>query len=223
MKTFTIVAILVTTLGLILSACSAIPGLPGASAPNGPSGAPAPGAGFTGQGGQTAGLSGLQLAAGMLKLDGTTYGVTAQEAAKLLPLWQSLQKLEGTVATPQAAAPGTPGPRFNPQTMQEMTTQVQAIESAMPSDQLQAIEAMNLNRQDISTIFQQAGITMGGFGQGGLGFRQNGGTFTPPGGNPQAQGTPRAFGNGARQGFGGFLPPAVVDGIVKYLQTKAGS
>lgn len=223
MKTCFIVAILVTILGLVLSACSAIPGLSGASAPNGPSGAPAPSAGLTGQGGQAPGLSGLQLAAGMLKLDGTAYGVTAQEAAKLLPLWQSLQKLEGSVATPQAATPGTPGPRFNPETMRQITAQIQAIESAMPSDQLQAIEAMNLNRQDIFTIFQQVGIPMGGFGQGGTGFRQNGGTFTPPQGTPEAQGTPRAFGNGARQGFGGFLPPAVVDGIIKYLQTKASS
>ncbi len=223
MKTFSIVVILVTTLGLMLSACSAIPRLSGASAPNGPSGASGPGAGFSGQAGQTLALSGLQLAAGMLKLDGTSYGVTPQEAAKLLPLWQSLQKIEGSLATPQPAASGTPGPRFNPQTMQEMTTQLQAIESAMPADQLQAIQAMGLNRQDIFTIFQQAGITMGGFGQGGNGFRQNGGTFTPPGGTPEAQGTPRAFGNGSRQGFGAFLPPAVVNGIVKYLQTKAGS
>ncbi len=221
MKTFTIVAILVTTLGLILSGCSAIPGLSGASAPNGPSGAPASGGGFSGQGGGTLALPGLTLAAGMLKLDGTPYGVTAQEATQLLPLWQSLQKTESSLPTPQAAASGTPRPRFDPQTMQEITTQLQAIESAMPSDQLQAIEAMNLNRQDVVTILQQDGITMGTFGQGGSGFRPNGGTFTPPGGTPEAQGTPRAFGSGGRQGFGGFLPPAVVNGIVKYLQTKA--
>ena len=40
----------------------------------------------------------------------------------------------------------------------------------MTPAQIQAITAMNLSRQDISTILQQAGIAMDGFGQGGGGF-----------------------------------------------------
>ncbi len=229
MKTFSVSAVLITLLALVLSACSAIPGLSGASAGNEASGGSTPGAGFTGQSGQAPTISGMALAAGMLKLDGTPYGVTPQEAAKLLPLWQSLQKTESSLPTPQAertpqvGTQGTPGPRFDPQIAQALSSQVAAIESEMPAEQLQAIESMNLNRQDIFTIFQQAGITLGGFGQGGNGFRQGGGTFTPPQGTPDAPGTPRAFGEGTRRGFGGFVPPTVVEGIVKYLQKKAGS
>jgi len=161
----------------------------------------------------------------MLKLDGTSNAVTAQEAAQLLPLWQSLQQIESTPVaqgTPQGT--GTPGGRFDPAMMQQISAQIVLIQNAMTPAQIQAITALNLNMQDIFTVFQQAGITMTGPGQGG-GFRQNGGTFTPPQGTPRAySGTPGAFqGNGGRRGFGTFLPSSVVDGIVQYLQKKAGS
>ncbi len=45
----------------------------------------------------TTGLSALQLAAGMLKLVGTSNAVTSQEATQLLPLWQSLQQIESSM------------------------------------------------------------------------------------------------------------------------------
>ena len=200
----------------------------------------------------TAGISALQLAAGMLKLAGTSNAVTAQEATQLLPLWQSLQQMEsampqrrmqqgGFQGTPNALQPnlsgvqGTPGvpPQPNPTMMamrQQVATQITAIENAMPPAQIQAITAMNLSGQDIFTAFQQAGITMGGPGQGG-GFRSsNGGTFTPPqGGTPPVAGTPGAFRGGGfgqgggRMGMGNFLPSSVVTGIIQFLQKTAGS
>ncbi len=171
------------------------------------------------------GLSALQLAAGMLKLTGTSNAVTAQEATQLLPLWQSLQQAESVL--PQ----GTPGaPQPNP-TMtalrQQVAAQITAIENAMPPAQIQAITAMNLSGQDIFAAFQQAGITMGGAGRGG--FSSSGGTFTPPqGGTPRAVGTPGVFRSGfgqggGRMGMGGFLPSSVVTGIVQFLQKTAGS
>lgn len=170
------------------------------------------------------GPTALQLAAGMLKLDGTSNAVTAQQASQLLPLWQSLQQIQSTPiaqGTPQSS--GTPGARFNSAMMQQMSAQIVLIQNAMTPAQIQAITAMNLSMQDIFAAFQQAGITMTGPGQGG-GFRQNGGTFTPPQGTPRAPGTPGAFqGNGGRRGFGNFLPQSVVNGIVQYLQKKAAS
>ena len=167
----------------------------------------------------TTSLTGLQLAAGMLKLDGTSNAITAQEAAKLLPLWQSLQQIEGS-ATPSGGF-GTPGAITA--VRQQKDAQIMAIENAMPPEQIQAITAMNLSQQDILAAFQQAGITMGG--PGGFGrFQSSGGAFTPP-----ANGTPRAFGQGGTprpgrgQGFGNFILPSVVNGIVQFLQKKAGS
>jgi len=191
----------------------------------------------------TGGLSGLQLAAGMLKLVGTSNAVTAQEASQLLPLWQSLQQTE-TAMVPQGGfqqgrPQGTPGaPQPNPTMMamrQQVATQIMAIENAMPPAQIQAITALNLTGQDMFTAFQQAGISMGGPGQGG-GFRSsNGGTFTPPQGTPRAAGTPGASGGGyggfggggraggGRMGMGNFLPSSVVTGIIQFLQKTAGS
>ncbi len=224
MKKLYLVTILLI-LGLALAACGATASSSPAGSSNGSSantGASASSNTLPVSGTPAAGPSALQLAAGMLKLDGTSNAVTAQEATRLLPLWQSLQTIENN-NLPQGGTQAAPGTRPNAAMMQQIASQIQTIESAMPPAQIQAITSMNLSRQDIFAVFQQDGITTGGFGQGG-GFRQNGGTSTPPQGNPPVVRTPGAFGgNGGRQGFGSFLPPSVVDGIVKYLQTKAGA
>ncbi len=220
MKKTTAFAIL-SILALTLTACAASAG---ASQSNAANGGFSENSGFSNSGGQASGPSGLQLAAGMIKLDGTQYAVTPQEAARLLPLWKVLQQTESSLPTPGAfATPNgttTPTPRFDPANMQELGGEVSAIEKAMDPAQLQAIETMNLNRQDIAADLQQAGIQMGNFGQ------ENGGTSTPPNGTPRPFGTPGAFqrfGNGARGGFASFIPPSVVNGIVQWLQTKASS
>ncbi len=228
-------------LAFALSACGSTAGiLPGS---------PAGGSSFGGSGSSSGGgfasptVPGLQLAAGMIKLDGTPYQVTSQEAARLLPMWKNLQQQESAAATAAATeaptAEATPGGtpqfrgRFNPQSMQQVAADLSAIENAMPSDQLQAIQQMNLNRQDVADILQQAGIQMGTFDNGTPQARfGNGGTFTAPNGTPRAfgtlgaNGTPGAFdrgGFGARGAFASFIPPQVVDGIVQWLQKKAAS
>lgn len=218
---------ILSILALTLTACGASSN----SVPGSASGSSGPNAGASNSvgaapinGTPTAGLTALQLAAGMLKLDGTSNAITAQEATKLLPLWQSLQQMESSTA-PQSGQ-GTPGARPNAAMMQQVSAQIVLIENAMPPEQIQAITTMNLSRQDIFAAFQQVGITMGGPGGGFGGFQSNGGTFTPP-----ANGTPGAFGNGGfgqggtprperGQGFGNFLPPSVVDGIIQFLQKK---
>ncbi|HUI88747.1 MAG TPA: hypothetical protein VLX61_08460 [Anaerolineales bacterium] len=195
----------------------------GAYASNGSSSSSAPISGTP-----TSGLSALQLAAGMLKLAGTSNAVTSQEATQLLPLWQSLQQIEGATLPQGGPRPqGTPGaPQPNPTMMamrQQAAVQIGVIENAMPPAQIQAITSMNLTGQDIFAAFQQAGITMGGPGRIG-----SNGTFTPPQRTPPVSGTPGAFrgglGQGAgRMGMGTFLPPTVVTGIIQFLQKTAGS
>ncbi len=223
----TIVITILSVLAFALTACGASARPAQSNPSNG---------GFSGGAGFTSGPSGLQLAAGMIKLDGTQYAVTPLEASKLLPLWKNLEQTESILATPRAFptpdGTTTPGPRFDPATMQKIGSEVSAIESAMDPAQLQAIETMNLNRQDITADLQQAGIQMGNFGQGGF---QGNGTFTPPNGTPRAfgtpgafqgqadSGTPGAFQRGTRGAFVNFIPPSVVAGIVQWLQTKAAS
>jgi hypothetical protein len=225
-------ALLITSmLTVVLAACSAGTSPSGSS--TGSTAAPAVDpdpSGAVAAGTPGGNPSALQLAAGMLKLEGTSNAVSAQEAAQLLPLWQSLQQIESTASTP-AVATGTPGPRFDPALFQQVAAQVQSIENAMPPAQIQAIATMNLSRQDIGTVFQQADIPFGGPGEGGFGFGPNasGGTFTPPQRTPRPQGTPGAYSgnrsnfNGGRQGFGDFVPPTVIDAMVQFLEQKAGS
>ncbi len=214
---------IVLMLSLVLAACAPVAGLlpgnssGGASANSGGSGSSSNSA----ANGAAPGPSGLQLAAGMLKLEGTSNAVSAQEAAKLLPLWQSLQQIE------TSASQATPGARPSTAEMQQVAAQLTLIQNAMTPAQIQAITAMNLSRQDILAAFQQAGISFAG------GFRPNGGTFTPPQGTPPAGGNGGGFQgngsgqgsgfNGAGRGFGSFIPPSVVNGIVQFLQKKAGA
>ncbi len=232
--------ITITTLSILALALTACGAFAGSSQSNSSSVSSAANPGSSGSsnpapvnGTPATGPSALQLAAGIIKLDGTSNAVTAQQAAQLLPLWQSLQQMESS-ATPQGTPQSTPGARPNTAMMQQVQAQFVLIRNAMTPSQIQAITAMNLSRQDIFTTFQQAGITMMGPGQGGGGFGPNVGTFPPPQGTPPAAGTPGAFqGNGGygqggnfggrHQGFGGFIPPSVVNGIVQFLQKKAGS
>ena len=127
-----------------------------------------------------------QIAIGTLKLDKTANDVTSDQAAKLLPLWETMQLLE----TSDTAAK---------QEIDALDTQIQ---ETMTAQQMQAITAMNLTRQDMFAVLQaQGGGT--GFGQG-FGQQANNGQ----GGNSSGNGT-RNFGNGNRNfGGGGFGPGA---------------
>ena len=54
----------------------------------------------------------MQVAIGTIKLDGTENAVTAEQAKELLPLWETLQVLEGsdTAATEEKDALDQPDP-----------------------------------------------------------------------------------------------------------------
>jgi hypothetical protein len=190
----------------------------------------------------------MQIAIGTLKLDKTASDVTSDQAAKLLPLWETMQLLE----TSDTAAK---------QEIDALDTQIQ---ETMTAQQMQAITGMNLTRQDMFAILQaQGGGT--GFGQGsGQGFGQQstnrqggnstgnrnrnfggGGGFVPGAGGP-----PDGGGFGGGQGFGGQgsggqgqnrsasqiataqarqvnaanrIPAPLINALIEYLKKKAGS
>lgn len=109
---------------------------------------------------QSAGSASLSevnmLLVGTLKLEGTDQAVSADEAAKLLPLWQAYRSL----STSQTAA------------QEEVDGLLKQIQSSMTSQQVQAIEAMNLTNKDMMDLMQSMGAVMG------------------PRGTPNPQGTP---------------------------------
>ena len=176
-----------------------------------------------------------QILIGTFKLEGTPQAVTAQQAAQLIPLWQVYKDLSSSDTAAQ----------------EEIDGLVQQIQDTMTPEQMQAIQNMNLTRQDIFTVMQDQGITQGrGQGNGNRSNSQNsnGGGFAPPeggppggfgggegpggfpgGGNGQGGGsfTPEqmATAQAARAQGGGFnrIPTGLIDALVQFLQKKAGS
>lgn len=82
-----------------------------------------------------------QLAVGTLKLEGTSQAVTTTQAAQLLILWEGYQSLS----------------KSNTSSQFELDALVKQIQAVMTSDQLQAIETMNLTDQSISVVMQSLG------------------------------------------------------------------
>jgi hypothetical protein len=178
-----------------------------------------------------------QVLIGTFKLEGTPQAVTAQQAAQLLPLWQVYKDLSGSDTAAQ----------------EEIDGLIQQIQDTMTPEQMQAIAAMNITRQDIFTVMQDQGITQArGQGQSSgsrsNGQNGNGGGFVPPDGGPPGgfSGGGGGGGFGNRQGGGSFtpeqvataqaaraqgggnfgfnrIPSGLIDALIQLLQTKAGS
>ena len=100
----------------------------------------------------------LKLALGTLNLDGTSNEVSPAEATALLPLWKAVRSL-GSSDTVAA---------------EEMNALYNQIQETMSTDQIDAIDAMQLTGASMSEIAQKLGIEL--FGNGGGGRL---GTFTP--------------------------------------------
>ncbi|MBN2116009.1 MAG: hypothetical protein JW730_05550 [Anaerolineales bacterium] len=213
--------ILFTIFILTLTACG------GASNEADPASAP--------QGGPSAGAlpATTQLIIGTLKLEGTAQTVTAEQAAELLPLWQTLQALSDS----DTAAD------------QEKEALIAQIQETMTAEQMQAITAMNLTREDMASIMQEQGMAMGNSQssntRSGNSSRNSGGGFGPGGGGPPDEMRMPAGGGMPPGGFGGesqnlsqdqiataqaarqnsenVVPPMLINAVIEYLQEKAGS
>jgi hypothetical protein len=184
-----------------------------------------------------------QILIGTFKLDGTAQAVTAQQAAKLIPLWQVYKDLSGSDTAAQ----------------EEIDGLVQQIQDTMTPEQMKAISDMHLTRQDIFTAMQEQGINFDGPGGQNISPEQiatlqarrnsGGGDFAPPdggfpgggpgggggggfpGGEPGSQNfTPQQIATAqARRanggGGGGFnrIPSGLIDAMIQFLEKRAGS
>ncbi len=177
-----------------------------------------------------------QLALGTLKLEGTDNAVTAEQAAELLPLWQTMQVLYSSDTAAN-------------QEIEALSTQ---IRETMTAKQMQAITAMNLNRQDMFSIMQAQGVEVGN-GQQNNNSQQSGnsssnrgfapGGFVPGGGGPPDGGSfPGGAGFGSsgqsqnrsanqiataqasrQAGGGNQIPSPLINALIEFLKQKAGS
>jgi hypothetical protein len=84
-----------------------------------------------------------QLAVGTLRLKGTGQAVTSSQARQLLTLWEGYQSVSGADTTSQV----------------ELNALIKQIQAEMTSEQLQAIEAMDLSEQSVSEEMQMLGTS----------------------------------------------------------------
>jgi hypothetical protein len=182
-----------------------------------------------------------RLIIGTFKLEGTDQAVTAEQAAVLLPLWNALKEIEGS-STPQGnqppdTQPSNATPVDNSDTQQEIDADIEQIQGAMTTAQLQMIEDMQLTSQGIMNTMQEQGIAMRN-PQPGNGDDQGMGTMVPPQGTPSTGEAPGFNGGQSGSGVGpnpnrtpraddrqdaGRLPPGLIDALIQFLQKKAGS
>lgn len=175
-----------------------------------------------------------QLIIGTLKLEDTNQSVTAEQAAELLPLWQTMLVLSESDTAAQ----------------QETEALITQIQETMTAEQRQAITDMNLTREDMMSIMQEQGLALGGGPAGGQNTNPQGGGLGPggfpdgappqggfPGGGPGGGGPGGGGGQGSdltpdqiataqasrQQGGGSLVPPILINAVIEYLQEKAGA
>jgi hypothetical protein len=159
-----------------------------------------------------------QLMVGMLGLEGTELALNATQATSILPALTGLQEeiTAGSV------------------TQEKMVELDAYIRSILSTEQIDAITAMDLTQESMTTILEPYGITlpaqMGG-GNGGGGPQG-----TPPSGDPGGQGSmpqgtppggggnPQGGGPGGGRGGGmDSLPTGLLEALIQLLQTRAAS
>ena len=169
-----------------------------------------------------------QLITGTFKLEGTENAITSEQAVELVTLWQVYQSLnESDVAS-----------------QEESDALIEQIQETMTPEQMQAITDMELTQEDLFTIMQEQGITLGGAPQGNSdNGNGNAGGFAPPDGGVPGGGFPGGGGPGensgqglspdqiataqAERGSGGGgprgVPSPLIDALIQCLDKKAGS
>jgi hypothetical protein len=97
-----------------------------------------------------------QLIVGTFRLEGTPLAVTEEQAGELVPLWQLLRALTGTDSSSQ---------------LESEAVMVQ-IQEAMTSEQLLAIQELQLTNTDNQALLESLGISSQATGMGGQGTGQ---------------------------------------------------
>lgn len=170
-----------------------------------------------------------ELLVGTFKLEGTAQAVTTDQAAELLPLWQVYQSLSASDSAAQ----------------EEKDALVEQIQETMTSDQLHAINAMEISPQDIFAVMHDQGIAASRGQSAGIDGQNNSGVVPPEGGPPDGFVPGSGPGGGQGQGFGGGqnmspeqiataqarraenggsgfgTPSALVDALIELLESKA--
>jgi uncharacterized protein YcfL len=170
----------------------------------------------------------MQLLLGTYQLDGTDQAVTAEQASKLLPLWNEYKTLsmsnmpaQGSASPMQGGTPEAPQ-GMDAETQAQLDALLTQIQAAMTPAQIEAIAAMQITQDKAMSLMQQMGMPSGGppaangsapgsGGQPPAGAQASG---APPAGTPPAGGQlPNPPSGGA-----GMFPPGAIDALIQQLQ-----
>ena len=165
-----------------------------------------------------------QLMVGSFKLEGTEQAIEGAQTAELVPAWKGYRSLSSSDSASAA----------------ELNALVEQITDAMTGEQLEAIGAMQLSRQDLTNVMEEQGIARSSGHTGNLTEDQiasmratgqaRGGGQRPPGGGfgggmgggGQAPNPTRLAEMRARGGGGAFLARSpLYDKLIELLEAKA--
>jgi hypothetical protein len=152
----------------------------------------------------TLSLSLPMMAVATLKLEGTEAAVTPKQAAELLPLWQAANSLSASDNVTAA----------------EMDAVLKQIQESMTVEQIDAIQPMDLTRQNIASLAQELGIDLPANNFANLTPEQQATAQAARQSGQMPQGVVPGQGFGSRGGQGGgfpaggegFSPPAGAQG-----------
>lgn len=157
-----------------------------------------------------------KLILGTINLEETENAVTVEQARELLPMFYVLQDLNESDTAAQEEKDGL----------------VNQIQETLTDEQMQAIDAMSLSRQDMfaairgsngdTTTLTTASTSGGGGGMGGppdMGGGMPGGGM-PSGGIPGGGTTSTSTDTSTRSAMGTGVPTALFDTVIKLLEKK---
>lgn len=131
----------------------------------------------------------MQLMMGIVKLEDTENAIDLEQAADLLPLWKALRSLADSETTAQV----------------EIDAVITQIEDTMTTEQMEAIEAMDLTMQDFGSVAEILGIEGGFSGRFGEMTSEMQATMEAMRESGEFPGNRPGFGDGP--GFGGGQGP----------------
>lgn len=152
----------------------------------------------------------MQVVIGTLKLDQSGQRITADQAALQLPLWKALRSILDSENIDSA----------------QISAQITYILNTMTMDQVAAIAAMQLTREDMISLAETLGLEMMG-SAGGFGGDGEGGPPQDFSGAGEGEGRPQGRGTGDGQGMkpetgqlSQDISLAFIDAVIELLSAK---
>lgn len=143
-----------------------------------------------------------QLAYGTLKLEGTPNAVSAEEATRLLPLWQALNALDDSSTT----------------AVEESTAVQNQILAALTPEQVAAISSMHLTNAMLQAYYVEIGVAVASTPEPGVtpqSFKD-----LPPEQREAAKATAQALGTPTGGSGAGDKKDALMDNVLALLGSK---